>query len=99
MISKKFRTSVCIIIIESINKEKYFEKKFKNNFDICTLPTNKEYLSICKKRKREEIKNNEQINEKKRKINNNFEVFDLFNDSQFSKNRKIILRSINIIHI
>ena len=87
------------IFIENINR-KFKKEEIKNTFDIYPLPITKEnYITISKKRKREEIKNNEQINEKKRKINNNFEVFDLFNDSQFSKNRKIILRSINIIHI
>ena len=87
------------IIIESINKEKYFEKKFKNNFDICTLPTNKEYLAICKKRKREETKNNEENLEKMKKISKKSEEIELFNDSLFDKNGKVILRHINLIHM
>ena len=63
------------------------------------MPTNKEYLAICKKRKREETKNNEENLEKMKKISKKSEEIELFNDSLFDKNGKVILRHINLIHM
>ena len=87
------------IIIESVNNEKYIDKKFKNNFDFCAMPACQEFLAICKKRKREENKNNEDNCQKMTKNTNDTEDIDLFNDSLFDKNGKVILRHINLIHI
>ena len=87
------------IIIESVNNEKYIDKKFKNNFDFCAMPACQEFLAICKKRKREENKNNEDNCQKMTKNTNDTEDIDLFNDSLFDKNGKVILRHINLIHM
>ena len=57
------------------------------------------FLAICKKRKREETKNNEENFEKKKKICKNTEEIELFNDSLFDKNGQVILRHINLIHM
>ena len=54
-------------------------------------------ITLCKKRKREETKNNEENYEKKKTFNKKTEDFELFNDSLFDKNGKVILRHINLI--
>ena len=88
------------IIIENIQDRKSKNEDIKNNFDLFPIPVTKEnYITISKKRKREEDIKNEESCEKGKKIDYNFGVFDLFNDSQFDKNGKIILRHINIIHM
>ena len=56
-------------------------------------------VTLCKKRKREETKNNEESYEKKKKYAKNNDDIDLFNDSLFDKNGKVILRHINLIHM
>ena len=84
------------IIIENIKNG----KKIENEFDIFETPTMKEnFIAICKKRKREETKNNEESFEKKKKKCKNADEMDLFNDSLFDKNGKVILRHINLIQI
>ena len=88
------------IYIENVQNRKSKKEDIKNNFELFPIPVTKEnYITISKKRKREEIKKNEQNSEKGNQIDYNFGVFDLFNDSQFDKNGKIILRHINIIHM
>ena len=51
-----------------------------------------------KKRKREENKNEEENNNKIKKIEKSEEL-NLFNDSLFDKNGKVILSHINLFHI
>ena len=88
------------ISIENIQNRKSKNEDIKNNFDLFPIPVTKEnYITISKKRKREEIKKSEQNCEKGKNIDYNFGVFDLFNDSEFDKNGKFILRHINIIHM
>ena len=52
-------------------------------------------INYQKKRKRDDNKNPEEDNEKKETIS---EPNGYFNGSLFDKNRKVILRHINIIH-
>ena len=60
-------------------------------------------MGINKKRKREENKNEENEknynNNKNKKIENGAEEINLFNDSLFDQNGKVILRHINLFHI
>jgi hypothetical protein len=88
------------LIIEKIKNGKICEEEIKNGFNICTAPSMEQnFLAICKKRKREETKNNEENFEKKKKICKNTEEIELFNDSLFDKNGQVILRHINLIHM
>ena len=57
-----------------------------------------DFIGINKKRKREENKNEEENNNKMKKTEASDEV-NLFNDSLFDKNGKVILRHINLIQI
>ena len=96
--------SICIIknnlIVENIKHGKIQEEEIKNSFDIFAAPAIKEnFLALCKKRKREETKNNEDNFEKKKKSCKNSEEIEFFNDSLFDKNGQVILRHINLIHM
>ena len=84
-----------------IKNDIYIENiKNKIGFNIATSSAMKENLiTLCKKRKREETKNNEENYEKKKTFNKKTEDFELFNDSLFDKNGKVILRHINLIHM
>ena len=84
-----------------IKNDIYIENiKNKIGFNIAATSAIKENLiTLCKKRKREETKNNEENYEKKKKFNKKTEDFELFNDSLFDKNGKVILRHINLIHM
>ena len=63
-----------------------------------------DFIGICKKRKREENKNEEDDkvynnnNNKNKKLESSDDI-NLFNDSLFDKNGKVILRHINLFHI
>ena len=86
------------ITIENIRNNNKNENKYeeKINFELSPAPARKEnYMAISKKRKREEAKIDEEIYDKKKK---NKEI-DLFNDSLFDKNGKVILRHINLIQM
>ena len=87
------------IIIESIKNKKNFEK-FKTTLDNDIAPPVKEdFVAICKKRNREEKKcDNENYNTIK-KINKNSSEVNLFKDSLFDNDGKVILRHLNLIHI
>ena len=58
-----------------------------------------EFIGINKKRKREENKNEEEKNNNKMKKTEDSDEANLFNDSLFDKNGKVILRHINLIQI
>ena len=88
------------LTIENIKYRKICEEEIKNSFDIFSAQTIKDnFLAICKKRKREETKNNEDNFEKKKKNCKNSEEIEFFNDSLFDKNGQVILRHINLIHM
>ena len=77
-------------------KEKIRDEIFEDNPQIKKY----DFVGICKKRKREENKNEEEEknfgkNIKNKKIENS-EEFNLFNDSLFDQNGKVILRHINL---
>ena len=60
-----------------------------------------DFVGICKKRKREENKNEEEeknCRNNNKKMENTDEV-NLFNDSLFDQNGKVILRHINLFHL
>ena len=60
-----------------------------------------DFVGICKKRKREENKNEEEeknFRNNNKKMENTDEV-NLFNDSLFDQNGKVILRHINLFHL
>ena len=86
------------ITIENIKNNYDNENKNEENinYELSPAPARKEnYIAISKKRKREETKISEEIYDKK---NKNKEI-DLFNDSLFDKNGKVILRHINLIQM
>ena len=87
------------LIIEKINGKKSKEEQIKNNFDFCVsqLSRNENFIAIGKKRKKEETKNNEENYDKKKKNGKDLDENDLFNDSLFDKNGKMILKYINLI--
>ena len=83
------------IFVENM-KEKIRDEIFGDNPQIKKY----DFVGICKKRKREENKNEEEEknfgkNIKNKKIENS-EEFNLFNDSLFDQNGKVILRHINL---
>ena len=83
------------IFVENM-KEKIKDELFGDNPQIKKY----DFVGICKKRKREEYKNEEEEknfgkNIKNKKIENS-EEFNLFNDSLFDQNGKVILRHINL---
>ena len=84
-----------------VKNDIYIENiKNKIGFNIAATSAMKEnVVTLCKKRKREETKNNEESYEKKKKYAKNNDDIDLFNDSLFDKNGKVILRHINLIHM
>ena len=103
LIIKRKRNYECCLVnsIYIIKNEIFIEKIGKkgkedghNNKIISESIT---YNMINKKRKREEIKNNEDINDKKIKRNKEEEIF-LFNDSLFDNKGKVILSHINMLH-
>ena len=60
----------------------------------------KEFIGNNKKRKREENEEEElNNNNKNKKIEDSSDDVNLFNDSLFDKNGKVILRHINLFHI
>ena len=78
------------------------EKKNKNYIGEEAAPIGKyDFNGICKKRKREENKNEENggCNNKNKKIENIKDEINLFNDSLFDQNGKVILRHINLFQI
>ena len=82
-----------------ISQKKKYEK-FKTSLDEgIAPPVHGNFVAICKKRNREEKKcdNENVINNKK--INKNSCEVNLFKDSLFDNNGKIILRHLNLIHI
>jgi len=87
------------LIIENIKNQKNCEK-FKTSLDEGVAPpVQGDYVALCKKRKREEKKcDNENFNGNK-KINKNTCEVNLFKDSLFDNNGKVILRHLNLIHI
>ena len=95
--------SICIIknkiFIENIK-----ERKSGDIYGENAAPIDKyNFVGINKKRKREENKNEENEknynNNKNKKIENGVEEINLFNDSLFDQNGKVILRHINLFHI
>ena len=92
--------SICIM------RNKIFIKKNDIKLSLREEINNKNYMNegkkckiINKKRKREENKTDDEVNVDKSKVNNNNEEKeDLFNDSLFDKDGKVILRYINLIH-
>ena len=88
------------LVVENIKNGKIQEEQIKNSFDIFAAPAIKEdFLALCKKRKREETKINEDNFEKKKKNSKDSEEIEFFNDSLFDKNGQVILRHINLIHV
>ena len=83
------------------------EEKLKNKILFGNVATMKNYdfAAICKKRKREENKNEEDEKnfgkniKNKIKKNENEDDINLFNDSLFDNNGKVILRHINLFRI
>ena len=87
------------IFIEDIKNIKQNDEKLRTNINVDTTQTHEDYSTFCKKRKREETKINEECNVKNKKIRKNSDEVNLFNDSLFDNNGKVILRHINLIHI
>ena len=96
-----------IYIIKNEIYEENMEEKIKNKilFGNPANIKNYDFVGICKKRKREENKNEEDeknfeknIKNKNKKIENSEDI-NLFNDSLFDNNGKVILRHINLFHI
>ena len=87
------------IIIEEIENKKNCEK-FKTSLDEgIAPPVHGNFVAICKKRNREEKKcDNENFSSNKKIKKNSCEV-NLFQDSLFDNNGKVILRHLNLIHI
>ena len=87
------------LIIENINGINDDEEKIKNNFDMCAPPLtkNEKFIALGKKRKKEETKTNEESFDKRKKNGKDLNENDLFNDSLFDKNGKMILKYINLI--
>ena len=88
------------IIKNNITIENKNCEKFKTSLEegiAPPVPIN--FMAICKKRNREEKKyDNENFNNNK-KINKNSCEVNLFKDSLFDNNGKVILRHLNLIHI
>ena len=90
------------IIKNKITVENLKEKKNLDFFGEEAAPIGKyDFVGICKKRKREENKNEENNNNnyKNKKIENIKDEINLFNDSLFDQNGKVILRHINLFQI
>ena len=89
------------IIKNKITVENLKEKKNLDFFGEEAAPIGKyDFIGICKKRKREENKNEENNNNNKnKKIENIKDEINLFNDSLFDQNGKVILRHINLFQI
>ena len=90
------------IIKNKITVENLKEKKNLDFFGEEAAPIGKyDFIGICKKRKREENKNEENNNNnyKNKKIENIKDEINLFNDSLFDQNGKVILRHINLFQI
>ena len=91
------------IIKNKITVENLKEKKNLDFFGEEAAPIGKyDFIGICKKRKREENKNeenNNNNNNKNKKIENIKDEINLFNDSLFDQNGKVILRHINLFQI
>ena len=97
------------------NNDQIFRKKYNTNYQCNlankknldffgeeAAPIGKyDFIGICKKRKREENKNEENNNNnyKNKKIENIKDEINLFNDSLFDQNGKVILRHINLFQI
>ena len=79
------------LYIEDIKRKKKEELFGDNNLK-------HDFIGIYKKRKREENNNEEEKANKIKKVENNEDV-NLFNDSLFDKNGKVILRHINLFQI
>ena len=99
----KFRAKNIILIINAIQLIVFILLKIKDEL-FGDNPQIKKYdfVGICKKRKREEYKNEEEeknfgknIKNKNKNIDNSEEI-NLFNDSLFDQNGKVILRHINL---
>ena len=88
------------IIKNNITIENKNCEKFKTSLEEgIAPPVARNFIGICKKRNREEKKyNNENFNDNK-KINQNSCEVNLFKDSLFDNNGKVILRHLNLIHI
>ena len=90
------------IVKNKITVENLKEKKNIDSFEEEAAPIGKyDFIGICKKRKREENKNeeNNNSNNKNKKIENIKDEINLFNDSLFDQNGKVILRHINLFQI
>ena len=96
-----------IYIIKNKIYVENMEEKLKNKILFGNVATMKNYdfAAICKKRKREENKNEEDEKnfgkniKNKIKKNENEDDINLFNDSLFDNNGKVILRHINLFRI
>ena len=87
------------IIIENIkNKENYGKFKTSLNEEVAP-PIQGDFVAICKKRKREEKKCDNENFSNNKKINKSSCEVNLFKDSLFDNNGKVILRHLNLIHI
>ena len=66
---------------------------------MCAPPLTKDekFIALGKKRKKEETKTNEETFVKRKKNGKDLKENDLFNDSLFDKNGKMILKYINLI--
>ena len=88
------------IIKNNITIENKNCEKFKTSLEEgIAPPVARNFIGICKKRNREEKKyDNENFNDNK-KINQNSCEVNLFKDSLFDNNGKVILRHSSLIHI
>jgi len=83
------------LTIEDI--EQSIEKR-KNSTAFSTPIRSQSYMAISKKRKREERKNNEDSYKKKKDLEKYEEEIDLFSESLFDKNGKVILKHIDLLN-
>ena len=90
------------IVKNKIYEENLIKKKEIENEEDAAPVRKCDYIGVCKKRKREENKNEEEEKiyqgNKTKKLETSEDI-NLFNDSLFDKNGKVILRHINLFHI